>query len=390
MNLSWKRVLAVTVGAICLIVASLPGSVEAHGKHPGRARRVKSCTTKGDVRMTRSVAGHTVNYALGRHQLQDRVTPADIDRAVSEMYNFLKRKLGNPTAVCAQYISTGYGHFERAYGDEARAMLLGESGLKANGASSKFNVKRHAFHFQNYFEGHLVAKLPFFGEVNFANSPYGLCGGMIYAAHDSYWTESTSARTTTSPQQTTIPGPGSRLRQYLWDRQMDSLKGPKKNWAAVLKLAQWLAKPVREVEGLSMREFNKTIRPGLDKGWAIPLMVVISPSFSKNHQVLAIGYEWDSNENEWDIIVYDPNFPNSKSRMNTRHKKLEGKWKGQTYKTAFRGFFVTSYRGKRPYWAPGERTGPSQPGGKRGSPRDPWGTGGKGPAQPETLPKDPR
>ena len=128
MNHSWKRVLAVAVGAICLIVASLPGSVEAHGKHPGRARRVKSCTTKGDVRMTRSVAGHTVNYALGRHQLQDRVTPADIDRAVSEMYNFLKRKLGNPTAVCAQYISTGYGHFERAYSDEARTMLLGVSG----------------------------------------------------------------------------------------------------------------------------------------------------------------------------------------------------------------------------------------------------------------------
>ncbi len=387
MSRSWKRVLAVTVGAICLIVASLPGSVEAHGKHPGRARRVKSCTTKGDVRMTRSVAGHTVNYALGRHQLQDRVTQADIDRAVSEMYDFLKRKLGNPTAVCAQYISTGYGHFERAYSDEARAMLLGVRGLNPNGARSKFDVKRHGLNFVNSFQSKMIVDLPHFGKVDLASSGYGLCGGMIYAGHDSYWYESTSGQLTKSPDRpggrSDIPPQGSRLRGYLWDRQMDSLKAGK--WWAVRKLAKWKEKSLEELKRLSSLEFTGKIAPRIDQGWAVPLLVVQSKKFTMNHQVLAIGYKQDVGygRKQWVIGTYDPNCPDMESKLylESRRNSCGG--------VQFRGFFVSKYRGQRPYWA-AQRGGPGSPGSRSGSPRDPWGTGGKGPAQPETLPKDPR
>ncbi len=134
-----KPFLAIATGLLCFLftaIVSVPA--EAHGKHPGRAQRVKSCTTKGDARMTLSVAGHTTDYAVHRFKIQDLVTKADIKRAQDAMYEFLKWKLGNPTAVCVQYISTGYGHFAKAYSDEAGAALLVFKLPKEKGGHSQF------------------------------------------------------------------------------------------------------------------------------------------------------------------------------------------------------------------------------------------------------------
>ena len=66
---------------------------------------------KGDSRTTRSVAGHTTAFAIKRFKIADLVTDDDVRRAQREMYDLLKWKLGNPTAVCVTYIGHGYGHF---------------------------------------------------------------------------------------------------------------------------------------------------------------------------------------------------------------------------------------------------------------------------------------
>ncbi|MEE8379099.1 MAG: hypothetical protein V3R49_01820, partial [Gammaproteobacteria bacterium] len=185
-----------------------------------------------------------------------------------------------------------------------------------------------------------------------------------------------------------VPPKGDRLRDYIWKRQIDSLRGPRKDWAPVIKLSSWLTKSVRKVEQLSMKEFQQKIRPGLNKHWAIPLMVVVSSRLTSNHQVLAIGYEWHQQHNEWDIVVYDPNVPDQESVMHTRIKKLKPRF-GGGHQMAFRGFFVNEYRGKKPWWAPGTRRGPWSPGAPTSSPRDPFGTGGKGVSKPIFLPSRP-
>ena len=112
-----------------------------------------------------------------------------------------------------------------------------------DGADSHFSPVRHQFKFANGFQSGLWVDLPHFGRVDLASNSYGLCGGMIYAAHDSYWHESTTGQQTDTLKDTVVPGQGTRLRQYLWDRQMDSLK--KDNWWAVRRLVDWMKKIFR-------------------------------------------------------------------------------------------------------------------------------------------------
>ncbi len=106
-----------------LVNTALPASVEAHGSHPKGGKRLQQCG-KAD-KQTKRVARHTTGAAVERFQLKELITQEDFDRASREMNHFLRWKLGGKVAVCGQYVSTGYGHFEKAYGDEAAAMMLG-------------------------------------------------------------------------------------------------------------------------------------------------------------------------------------------------------------------------------------------------------------------------
>lgn len=76
--------------------------------------------------------------------------------------------------------------------------------------------------------------------------------------------------------------------------------------------------------------------------------------------------------------------------LHTGIKKIRPRVTNTNYQLSFRGFFVTNYRGKKPWWGPGVKTGPGAPGAKpSGGLRDPFGTGSKGPKRPETLPGNP-
>lgn len=93
--------------------------------HPGRQNRVEDSIKKGDSEIARKVAKHCVKYSIQRYGLDGLVSEAEIDNAKSRMYSFLKWKLGSPSAVSGQWISSGYGHFDKAYSDEAGALVLG-------------------------------------------------------------------------------------------------------------------------------------------------------------------------------------------------------------------------------------------------------------------------
>ncbi|MFZ5827913.1 MAG: hypothetical protein ACOY94_26715 [Bacillota bacterium] len=101
------------------------GGLQGHPVMVAQGGRSWECLTKGDVKVTREIARKVTTRALDRWNLRDLVTEGDIARTHGEMYNFLKWKLGSPSAVCAQYVTGGYRHFELTYADEAAAILLG-------------------------------------------------------------------------------------------------------------------------------------------------------------------------------------------------------------------------------------------------------------------------
>ena len=132
-----RRLLA-ALAAIALGAAPLRAQPSCTRDHPGRQHRAESLFKRGDARMAWSAAGHTTLYAVERYGLRGRVTEGDVDRAIDKTYEFLKWKLGNPSAVAAQWLTAGYQHFDRGYVDEAGAALLGFDLPSEKGGHSMF------------------------------------------------------------------------------------------------------------------------------------------------------------------------------------------------------------------------------------------------------------
>lgn len=83
-----------------------------------------------------------------------------------------------------------------------------------NGKMTRFDVTRHGFHFENGpWQGDILIDIPVIGRVKVGHTSYGLCGGMSYAALDTY---SLDGQTPPGPQ---MPARKSQLRSYIYDRQ---------------------------------------------------------------------------------------------------------------------------------------------------------------------------
>jgi hypothetical protein len=145
--------------------------------------------------------------------------------------------------------------------------------------------------------------------------PYGLCGGMAFAALDYYKTGLAIPRGTGPWDQPTRATPeGARLRTYLWERLLDSLKD---NVASVLA---WMAVLHQVPKGWPFRggprwllaeskEHWNTLKKHIDAGEPWPLALVgTAQDPTSNHQVLAYGYE-DPGDGTGTIYVYDMNSP---------------------------------------------------------------------------------
>ncbi len=109
--------------------------------HPGESQRARDVTFKGDARMARSVANHVVTYSVQRFRLTGKVQPQDVSRASDNLYEHLKWKLGNPTAIAGQFVTAGYEHFDNSYSWEAAAALLGGS-LPSEKDGPEFKIPR--------------------------------------------------------------------------------------------------------------------------------------------------------------------------------------------------------------------------------------------------------
>jgi hypothetical protein len=100
-------------------------AIVAEPVQAGMSERAAKCATKGDAKTSKAIAKKVVNQAMKQYDLRDLADGAVQKAAATEVYEFLKWKLGNPSAICAQYITAGQKHFNKAYADEAAAALVG-------------------------------------------------------------------------------------------------------------------------------------------------------------------------------------------------------------------------------------------------------------------------
>lgn len=116
----------IRLGIVCglsaaFVLATMPAPAFA-----GKTERAAKCLKKGDTKVSKGIARKTVKHAIEKWKLTDlNLDEQTIKTANKEVYEFLKWKLGSPTTICGQYVTAGQKHFNKAYGDEAAAALLG-------------------------------------------------------------------------------------------------------------------------------------------------------------------------------------------------------------------------------------------------------------------------
>ena len=208
---------------------------------------------------------------------------------------------------------------------------------------------------------------------------YGLCGGMSYAALDTFLSGNGATTPQGSPtgSASQLPGlglvyppEGGSVFNYLLKRQKDSLTGG--NFSAVREMAYMMALPKQHMRQTETRHHFGAIVGAIDAGHPIPLLIVeaLSPGqLFENHQVLATGYFYRGGSGgQFVVQIYDPNFPGRFMYLNTYEPNNDPSQypsEIETYDATgtepsgvhFYGFFTTPYSYVAPPWALSKPTG---------------------------------
>lgn len=210
---------------------------------------------------------------------------------------------------------------------------------------TNFDPQVHGFRFVNRFEFPEVAsvKLALAGPLSRAlkDIVYGLCGGMCFAALD-YFKLGRPVPVYTDPDEISV-----KLFHYLWNRQLDSLRGPtlRKLMWSMLRNDASLGKAVRDEE-------TPKLRAAIDAGTPAALALVRVKGLTdptRNHQVLATGYTYDPQTGQMSLTLYDPNHPLREPRLDFNLANPEqGIQITQSSGEKLRGFFVIDYQIETP------------------------------------------
>lgn len=207
------------------------------------------------------------------------------------------------------------------------------TGPKRARSFAEFKPSRDGFAFVNHFSGRVLpaALGPLGGLINM--NGFGLCGGMSFAAADCFLSN------TRPPLQSSQPVTGSSLREYLHERQLDSLGGLTAGLPQISRFTGWMRAPRAGLFGtaqLSAAGLGELLAK-LDAGEpaVLGLVLVRSKSVSApgpvepraqtrdqsgaqddgpvgdpwdNHQVLACSYR-RAPGGTIAVRVYDPNYP---------------------------------------------------------------------------------
>ena len=170
---------------------------------------------------------------------------------------------------------------------------------------------------------------------------YGLCGGLCFAAIDYF-----NVKMPVPVYQNTDEIPW-RYFLYFWQRQLHSLKK-----GVIPKLFKWmLTDDVSLARSVNRWEVPKILNR-LKEGQPVPMVLLRTKGLSdpmKNHQFLAIGYEFDPLTKDLLIHLYDPNHPGKQPKltMNLRNPG-QGIHLAQSTGEPLRGFFAIDYQKQTP------------------------------------------
>jgi len=198
-----------------------------------------------------------------------------------------------------------------------------------------FIPDQHGFHFVNFFN--LSPKI---FNLELGSWNMGFCGGMSAASLQRFLTK------TKIPQTKTIPKNGSTLFQELLTRQIKStpveLIARMYDWQSAPDIEEWWRKP--SIGQRTKAEWPK-LKNELDNNR--PTIIVLIRSYgyfddpTRNHQVLAYGYEYNPPTKDLVIYVYDPNKPDQENTLSMNLGLPEGKlFFKDSSKKRTRGFFV--------------------------------------------------
>jgi hypothetical protein len=169
--------------------------------------------------------------------------------------------------------------------------------------STDFTPTRNGFHFPNAFVNPVIT-IPGVGAIN----TYGLCGGMSFASLDYYHAQLPIPTHTAAdfPGSASVPPVGSRLRQYIFDRQLNSFD-PTVNPSVHKFITQAL--PIgRTCYEVTVQDEWPLITAALDGGQPVPLgLIAESINPTSSHQVVATGYDPSPKR----IQIYDCNHPDT-------------------------------------------------------------------------------
>jgi hypothetical protein len=213
---------------------------------------------------------------------------------------------------------------------------------------TKFDSQKNGFRFKNRFDladfmrVDLPIELPFLRKDNqLSKVVYGLCGGMCCAALDYYYINK-EIPDFSDPDE--IP---FRLFSYLWHRQMDSLKSP-----VLGKVIMWMVLDDKIVINQTGKDEIPKLLQELRSGNPTILILIrsaLSDDLTRNHQVLATGFDYDDAIRSIKIYFYDPNHPKETAELQIRLAAPGRRMTIiQTGDKAPRGFFVGAYNPKNP------------------------------------------
>jgi hypothetical protein len=206
---------------------------------------------------------------------------------------------------------------------------------------TRFFPQKHGFHFPNRFDLISSVRLSTGAKFGLDTILIGLCGGMCFTALDYYLLEEPCPTCATTTELSPV------FLKYIRRRQRDSvpLQTLRKIWDWV-----WTGDDrLRELTALI--EFPR-LRQMLDLGNPVVLLLIRTSkmeNLTRNHQVIATGYELDLEGHRAKIFLYDPNHPEQEPHLLLDLRDTSGEsWIKQSTGEPLRGFFLLRYKPKTP------------------------------------------
>jgi hypothetical protein len=132
------------------------------------------------------------------------------------------------------------------------------------------------------------------------------------------------------------------LMDYIRRRQSDSLP-----ILALLRLAAWIFQSDDQVGQWTALQEAPRLRGLLDQGQPAVLLLVCTSRVENptyNHQVVATGYDFDADTQQFSVYLYDPNYPGEEPHLTLSLKDAEhGFCLEQSTGERRRGFIVQNY-----------------------------------------------